>query len=67
MLIGMHFQSLLAFGLALLTSASAAPYMPQLSKRCDNSASDRACWGDYDLSTNYYTTVPDAGVTREVS
>lgn len=36
-----------------------------LSKRCVNSASDRSCWGDYDLSTNYYDTVPDTGVTRE--
>jgi Multicopper oxidase len=36
-----------------------------LSKRCTNSASDRSCWGDYDLSTNYYDTVPDTGVTRE--
>lgn len=36
-----------------------------LSKRCVNSASDRSCWGDYDISTNYYDVVPDTGVTRE--
>jgi hypothetical protein len=36
-----------------------------LSKRCTNSADDRSCWGDYDISTNYYDTVPDTGVTRE--
>ncbi|KAL1889965.1 hypothetical protein Sste5346_008543 [Sporothrix stenoceras] len=36
-----------------------------LSKRCTNSADDRACWGDYDISTNYYDTSPDTGVTRE--
>jgi hypothetical protein len=36
-----------------------------LSKRCVNSASDRSCWGDYDLSTDYYNVVPDTGVTRE--
>ncbi|KAJ0108421.1 uncharacterized protein J7T55_005398 [Diaporthe amygdali] len=36
-----------------------------LSKRCVNSASDRSCWGDYDITTNYYDTAPDTGVTRE--
>lgn len=36
-----------------------------LSKRCVNSASDRSCWGDYDISTNYYDVVPDTGVVRE--
>jgi hypothetical protein len=36
-----------------------------LSKRCVNSATDRSCWGDYDISTNYYDTVPDTGVVRE--
>ncbi|PVH84523.1 multicopper oxidase [Cadophora sp. DSE1049] len=67
----MHFQpSLLASGLALfLSAASAAPSVSHdtgtLSKRCTNSASDRSCWGDYDLTTDYYNTVPDTGVTRE--
>lgn len=37
----------------------------KLTKRCVNSATDRSCWGDYDLSTNYYEEVPDTGVTRE--
>lgn len=32
---------------------------------CANSALDRSCWGDYDISTNYYDFVPDTGVTRE--
>ncbi|KAF3764262.1 hypothetical protein M406DRAFT_346480 [Cryphonectria parasitica EP155] len=36
-----------------------------LPKACVNSASDRSCWGDYDISTNYYDVVPDTGVTRE--
>ncbi|KAH7407626.1 Cupredoxin [Cadophora sp. MPI-SDFR-AT-0126] len=67
----MHFRpSLLASSLALFFSvASAAPSVSRdtgiLSKRCTNSASDRSCWGDYDLTTDYYTTVPDTGVTRE--
>lgn len=34
---------------------------------CDNTATSRNCWGDYDLNTNWYTTTPDTGVTREVS
>src|SRR6266536_187900 len=60
--------SLLASSLALLiSSTSAAPHVsPSLSKRCTNSASDRSCWGYYDLSTNYYDEVPDTGVTVEV-
>lgn len=34
---------------------------------CVNSPTDRACWGDYDLSTNYYDAdaVPYTGVVRE--
>jgi hypothetical protein len=64
----MHFPSLLV-GLIALPVVFAAPkpssHSSQLSKRCTNSATDRSCWGDYDTSTNYYTTVPDTGVTRE--
>lgn len=45
------------------TTARSAP--ATLAKRCTNSADDRACWGDYDISTNYYDTGPDTGVTRE--
>ena len=64
----MHFPSLLA-GLIACPTVFAAPkpvsHSNNLSKRCTNSASDRSCWGDYDTSTNYYTTVPDTGVTRE--
>lgn len=69
LLFNMHFlPALLASGLGLfLSGAAAKPLQAQeLSKRCTYSASDRSCWGDYDLSTDYYTTVPDTGVTREV-
>lgn len=64
----MFFSSLWA--LAALPSVLALPGLSQsepraLSKRCVNSASDRSCWGDYDISTDYYDTVPDTGVTRE--
>lgn len=56
--------------LAALSSVLAAPTTTQesaLSKRCIHTATDRACWGDYSLSTDYYDTdaVPDTGVTRE--
>ncbi|KAI9048532.1 hypothetical protein LZ554_007365 [Drepanopeziza brunnea f. sp. 'monogermtubi'] len=54
---------------ALLSVAYASPRVSldrnPLAKRCVNSASDRTCWGDYDISTDYYTEVPDTGVTRE--
>lgn len=62
----MHFQHLLA-SLALVPLALAAPKFeaPSLFKRCTNSAEDRSCWGDYDLSTNYYDESPDTGVIRE--
>ena len=64
----MRFSSLLLATFAL-PSILAAPKPSHsaktISKRCTNSAEDRSCWGDYDLSTNYYDTVPDTGVTRE--
>jgi hypothetical protein len=67
----MHFLPSFAVvsSLALLfSSVSAAPHTGStLNKRCTNSATDRACWGDYDLSTNYYDDGPDTGVTVEVS
>ena len=51
----------------LVSSALAAPHTSSQKPRasCENSASDRSCWGDYDLSTNYYDDAPDTGVTRE--
>ncbi|RFU23841.1 hypothetical protein B7463_g12498, partial [Scytalidium lignicola] len=64
----MHLLSSLAiFGLVAshLPSAVAVPSIHSLSERCTNSATDRSCWGNYDLSTNYYDEAPDTGVTRE--
>jgi hypothetical protein len=72
----MFLYSAFALGLPALSflswSVTASPYYPrsnELNNRqaCTNSATDRSCWGDYDLLTNYYDTVPDTGVTREVS
>lgn len=59
-------RSLLSL-LSLTSLIAAAPSTEPraLTKRCENSAEDRSCWGDYDISTNYYDVVPDTGVTRE--
>jgi hypothetical protein len=64
----MHFFALAASCLvtSLFSGTIAAPSVQSLSKRCTNSAADRSCWGNYDLSTNYYDEVPDTGVTVEV-
>ena len=40
------------------------PGRPPINLTCENSPANRSCWGDYDITTNYYTTVPDTGVTR---
>lgn len=53
------------WALAAIPAVFGAPSHPSFSKRCVNSAEDRSCWGDYDISTNYYDVVPDTGVTRE--
>lgn len=39
--------------------------MPRQEDSCENTATSRSCWGDYNIDTNYYTTIPDTGVTRE--
>lgn len=62
----MALRAFLSF-LPLASLIAAAPgFEPRApTKRCVNSPEDRSCWGDYDLSTNYYEEVPDTGVTRE--
>ncbi|KAH8879996.1 multicopper oxidase [Thozetella sp. PMI_491] len=62
------YKSVLAAGLGLLTALSAAaPHSPKaIGKRCTfDSATSPECWGDYDLSTNWYEDGPDTGVVRE--
>lgn len=62
----MALRALLSFlPLASLLAAAPALESHRPTKRCVNSAEDRSCWGDYDISTNYYDVVPDTGVTRE--
>lgn len=59
---------LFALACLVISSVVAAPRRtPALARRCVNDAADRSCWGDYDLSTDYYNidAVPDTGVVRE--
>lgn len=62
----MALRAFLSF-LPLASLVAAAPGFDHRapSKRCVNSAEDRSCWGDFDITTNYYDEVPDTGVTRE--
>lgn len=32
---------------------------------CENSASNRTCWGQYNINTDYYEAWPTTGVIRE--
>lgn len=61
-------SSISAAGLAIVSMASAAA-LPDTTygKRCTNGPSSRSCWGNYDISTDYYTKWPSTGVTRTVS
>jgi hypothetical protein len=61
----MHLLSFLGLT-SLALSVQAEPIAKNsLSKRCTNSAEDRTCWGDFDITTNYYEDGPDTGVVRE--
>lgn len=64
-----HLIRFALMGLTLVASgAIAAPLESStLSKRCVNSATDRTCWGDYDINTDYYNVVPNTGNTVEVN
>lgn len=61
--------SYLALALAFTTTqAVSIPHSEIWARQSScsgNSADDRTVWCDYDISTNYYDTVPDTGVTRE--
>lgn len=59
--------SLLAVAAIVATCNAAALNVSNSSlKRCTNSASNRKCWGNYDITTDYENVVPETGVTREV-
>lgn len=40
---------------------------PRQASSCENSATTRNCWAEYDIDTDYYVSWPHTGVTREVS
>ncbi|RAO69778.1 uncharacterized protein BHQ10_005790 [Talaromyces amestolkiae] len=61
----LFFKLLSSMFLASLTASTPFNPVSSLHKRCTNSADDRSCWGDYDISTNYYDESPDTGVVRE--
>lgn len=66
----MRYSALISGLSALLSTALAAPFSdsPVLSTRdtCEfDSANSPTCWGNYNLSTNWYDEAPDTGVTRE--
>ncbi|KAJ1555735.1 hypothetical protein HK405_013896 [Cladochytrium tenue] len=50
------------FSAVLLLSSTLA--VAEVRAACNNTATARSCWGDYDITTDYYTDVPDTGVTR---
>ncbi|KAI9327148.1 laccase-1 precursor [Zopfochytrium polystomum] len=45
-------------------TAKTALLAPALASCCEHSPDSRNCWGEYNISTDYYETVPDTGVTR---
>jgi hypothetical protein len=52
----------------LLALAPVVNSIPQISPRqnCENTATNRQCWGEYGVDTDFYEVVPETGVTREV-
>ncbi|EFX04444.1 extracellular dihydrogeodin oxidase [Grosmannia clavigera kw1407] len=58
--------SYLSLTAAWASTVVASPLVSRASSAsCENTASSRSCWGDYNIATNYYEEVPDTGVTRE--
>ncbi|RKF54724.1 Laccase-1 [Golovinomyces cichoracearum] len=57
------FASLLS--LSLFTRVLTSPTPPYPQGICTHDATDRACWGQYSLTTDYYEEVPETGETRE--
>ncbi|KAL2827315.1 multicopper oxidase-domain-containing protein [Aspergillus pseudoustus] len=49
----------------LLVLKTNAHIVPRQQPACENSPTARHCWGQYNLSTDYYNVVPDTGVVRE--
>ncbi|RKF73755.1 Laccase-1 [Golovinomyces cichoracearum] len=45
--------------------AEATPIQPTPLGICSHDATDRACWGQFGLGTDYYEETPETGVIRE--
>jgi len=58
------FSSIVA--LPFTVGVALAPGLLARETECVHGPSDRSCWSDgFDISTNYYESVPDTGVVRE--
>lgn len=55
----------LAFASVQAISIPRSENVARQSSCSGNTADDRSVWCDYDISTNYYDSVPNTGVTRE--
>ena len=65
------FTLLIAYTFQSLVLAVPFSYNSSLStlnpRSCENTATSRSCWGDYDINTDYYSVIPQTGVTRGIS
>ncbi|KAF4632898.1 hypothetical protein G7Y89_g5235 [Cudoniella acicularis] len=50
---------------AIPSTSNLVPSTFHARQSCDNTATSRSCWGDYSVDTDYYSVVPNTGVTRE--
>ena len=57
MVLSVFAASVLSFSIPFSSFGNSAPGTGLTRRACDNSASDRSCWGDYDISTDYYNEV----------
>ncbi|KAI9350567.1 multicopper oxidase-domain-containing protein [Zopfochytrium polystomum] len=57
-------MSFKALALAATFVSTALLQARSTSAACANSPTARNCWGNYDVTTDYYDTVPNTGVTR---
>ncbi|KAK4653770.1 hypothetical protein QC762_509860 [Podospora pseudocomata] len=64
--LGAFFTAVTAIALPL-DSLQSNPHLTPLKPRqgCENTPTSRECWGEFGLDTNYYTTWPNTGNTRE--
>lgn len=64
----MHFSFFLLSSLITWTSALGVSVPGKYSRdtTCVNSPTNRQCWSEgFNISTDYYSHVPDTGITRE--